>query len=95
MRHATEISVVQSIRPFLENYFRARFPRRFADDIFLYDMVAAFEVAGASDPKVQFVSDIKVLNEFTREHMHGGSQIPDPTAQRAQAKKVIRIIGHY
>jgi hypothetical protein len=58
-------------------------------------MTNDIEAAGIADPMFANVADLRALNEYTRPNMHGGGQVPDPTALRAQCKRVTGIIGTY
>lgn len=95
LTNATEVGVLQSIRPFMEDYLRARFPGRFPAQQGISDMARAIESAGTDDPLFGSVQDLLAINEYTRTSMHGGGAIPDPTALRAQCKKVVRIVSQY
>ena len=95
LKNVTEVSVLQAIRPFLEDYIRARFPGRFQELVMLDAMIGAIEGAGASDPLFPYVADLRALNEYTRPNMHGGGQAPNPDALRAQCKRVIGMVGTY
>ncbi|WP_038366275.1 AAA family ATPase [Bosea sp. UNC402CLCol] len=88
-------SVHQSIRPFLEDYLRLRFPGRFPDQCFISDMAVEIQKAGSSDPMAAHVSDLFALNEYTRPNMHGGGTNPQPTELRAHCRKVVAIVGSY
>ncbi len=88
-------TVHQAIRPFLEDYLKLRFPSRFAPLDQIHTMATVIEMAGEDDPMYEFVSDLLALNEYTRVNMHGGGQVADPNALRAQAKKVVKIVGSY
>ena len=95
LKNITEVSVLQAIRPFLEDYIRARFPGRFQPLVMLDAMIGAVEGVGAADPLFPYVADLRALNEYTRPNMHGGGQAPNPDALRAQCNRVIGIIGTY
>ncbi len=95
LKNVTEVTVLQAIRPFLEDYIRARFPGRFGELIMLSAMADEIEQSGASDPLFIHVADLRTLNEYTRPNMHGGGHVPDPNALRAQCKRVIGIVGQY
>jgi len=95
LQSVTAESLVKDLRPFLEDYMRARFPGRFATLVMLDEMTNQVESAGDSDPLYDKVSDLRALNEFTRDSMHGGAAIPNPVALRAQCKKVASLIGAY
>lgn len=91
-----EVSVQQALRPFLEDYLRARFPARFPNELtMLGDMTDEIEAAGVADPMFPHVADLRALNEYSRGGMHGGAQVPDPTALRAQCVRVLDIVGNY
>lgn len=87
--------VHQAIRPFLEDYIKARFPGRFSMQDQIFSMTEAIKAAGRDDPMFDSVEELFSLNEYTRGNMHGGAQASDPDALRAQAKKVVRIVGRY
>ena len=95
LKNVTEVSVLQAIRPFLEDYIRARFPGRFPQLAMLDAIIRAVEGVGVTDPLFQYVADLRALNEYTRPNMHGGGQAPNPDALRAQCRRVIGIIGTY
>jgi wobble nucleotide-excising tRNase len=95
LKDVTQVSVLQAIRPFLEDYIRARFPGRFSESDMLKGMNDAIRAAGGTDPLFESANDLDALNEFTRPNMHGGGTAPDPTALRAQCKRIVRIIGRY
>jgi len=88
-------SVKQAIRPFLEDYIRARFPARFEEMDMLYGMIETIEKAGSDDPLHSSLTDLIALNEYTRPNMHGGGAMPEETELRANCKKVVRIVGRY
>ncbi|MBG1233986.1 AAA family ATPase [Aestuariivirga litoralis] len=92
---ATHSSIHQEVRPFMEDFIMNRFPGRFPARTFLSDMAASIRAAGSSDPLFGDVDDIDALNEYTRPNMHGGATVTDPSALRAQCKKVQRIVGSY
>mgnify|MGYP000468055356 CR=1 FL=1 len=95
LKDETLVSVMQGLRPFLEDYLRARFPGRFQDSDHLFEMAEAIQNEGTDDPMFGSVDDILAINEYSRPSMHGGSQVPDADALSAQCKKVVRIIGKY
>lgn len=95
LRDATHLSILQAFRPFLEDYIRARFPGRFAGNQLIVGMMEIIKAAGKDDPLYGAVDDLLSLNEYSRINMHGGGQSPDPVALRAQAKKIIKIVGRY
>lgn len=95
LQDVTADSLVKDLRPFLEDYMRARFPGRFAALVMLDEMTNQVEAAGHSDPLYDRVSDLRALNEFTRDSMHGGAAVPNPVALRAQCKRVASLIGAY
>ena len=88
-------SIHQSIRPFLEDYLRLRFPGRFPDQSQIFEMTNAIDKSGQSDPLAPYVNDLLALNEYTRTNMHGGGMVPDPAELRAHCRKVVNIIGSY
>lgn len=88
-------SIHQSIRPFLEDYLRVRFPGRFPDQAHIFEMANAIQAAGASDPMAPHVADLLALNEYTRPNMHGGGATPVPTELRTHCRKVVKIVGSY
>jgi wobble nucleotide-excising tRNase len=85
----------QAIRPFLEDYMRARMPGRFGDTALISAMLPEIETAGASDPLFTAIADLSALNEYSRRYMHAGSPDPDQGELKAQCQKVIRIVGEY
>ncbi len=91
----TQMTVHQSIRPLLEDYLKLRFPDRFLSSDSLVPMINNIEEAGIEDQLYASVIDLRALNEFTRSNMHGGGQIADPNALRAQTKRVVKILGNY
>lgn len=91
----TEMTVHQSIRPLLEDYLKLRFPGRFLNSDSLVPMIKNIEDAGIDDPLYTSITDLITLNEFTRGNMHGGGQIADPNALRAQTRRVVKILGDY
>ncbi len=96
LKDQTTVSVQMAIRPFLEDYIRARFPARFPDPLRMLDgMTDEIEAAGVSDPLYAHVTTLRALNEYSRGSMHGGAQGPDPAALRGQCQKVIDIVGSY
>lgn len=95
LRDATYLSILQAIRPFLEDYIRARFPGRFTSNQLIVGMMEVIKAAGEEDPLYGAVDDLLALNEYSRINMHGGGQPPDPVALRAQAQKIIKIVGQY
>ena len=95
LKNVNELTVLQAVRPFLEDYIRARFPGRFGEMVMLDAMTTAIEDAGNSDPLFACVGDLRALNEYTRPNMHGGGQAPHSDALRAQCQRVVSIIGTY
>ena len=88
-------SVQQSIRPFLEDYLRLRFPGRFTDQAHIYDMATEIRDAGNTDPLSNHVEDLFALNEYTRPNMHGGGSAPVPGELRMHCRKVVGMVGSY
>ncbi len=95
LKDVTEVALIKDMRPFLEDYIRARYPGRFTDQKLLFKMAEAIKQAGNADPMFNSVADLISLNEYTRPNHHGGGQVPDPTELRAQCKKIVRIIDAY
>jgi wobble nucleotide-excising tRNase len=95
LKDTTDIELVQAMRPFLEDYLRARNPGRFNNMEYLSGMADAIKQAGAADPLFESVFDLLAINEYTRPEHHGGGKAPDPDELRAHSKKIIRIIGTY
>lgn len=95
LKDTTDIELVQAMRPFLEDYLRARNPGRFNDMEYLFGMADAIKRAGAADPLFDSVSDLLAINEYTRPEHHGGGKTPDPDELRAHSKRIVRIIGTY
>jgi len=91
----TELSLIQALRPFLEDYIRARFPGRFQSSDMLTAMTDAIEAAGATDAMFNSVTDLRDINEYTRPNHHGGATTPDPIELRTYCKKIVKIIGSY
>lgn len=91
----TEESLVKDLRPFVEGYIRARFPARFDTLVMLDEMTNQIESAGPDDPLYKDVSSLRAINEFARDSMHAGAQLPDPVQLRAQCKRVVSIMGAY
>ncbi len=87
-------SLTKDLRPFLEDFLKARFPGRFGD-IFLSDMAIEINKSGPDDPMYEHVETLRKINEFSRANMHGGASIPDPHELRAQCKRVVKIVGAY
>jgi wobble nucleotide-excising tRNase len=88
-------SLVKDIRPFLENYVRARCPARYDPHVMLGTMVEDIEGVGANDPLFKDVEKLRALNEYTRPYMHGSLSNPGETELRAQCKKVVSVVGSY
>lgn len=88
-------SLVKDIRPFLENYVRARCPGRYEPKVMLGEMVEDIEITGSADPLYKDVDKLRALNEYTRPYMHGSMNNPGSTELRAQCRKVISVIGSY
>lgn len=95
LQGVTAESLIKDLRPFLEDYMRARFPGRFAPLVMLDEMARQVETAGSTDPMYGRVSDLRSINEYSRDNMHGGGSMPNPAALRSQCKKVTSIIGAY
>lgn len=91
----TDVSLIQALRPFLEDYIRARYPGRFQTTDMLSAMTDAIEAAGADDAMFSAVADLRAINEYTRPNHHGGATIADPIELRTQCKKVVRIVGAF
>lgn len=88
-------SVKQSIRPFIEDYLRLRFPGRFADQAQIFEMASSIRDAGAGDPIAGFVADLFALNEYTRPNMHGGGDQPVSSELRVHCRKIVAVVGSY
>ena len=88
-------ALVKDIRPFLENYIRARCPARYGPHVMLGDMAEDIAAAGIADPLFKEAEKLFALNEYTRPYMHGSASNPSPTELRAQCRKVIGLIGAY
>lgn len=91
----TDISLIQALRPFLEDYIRARFPGRFQNNEMLTAMTDTIEAAGTDDAMFDTVADLRAINEYTRLNHHGGAAIADPTELKTFCKKIVQIIGAY
>lgn len=88
--------IVKRIRPVLETWCRNRCSHEFHDET-LGEMVQRIEQAGAVHPLFRVVEDIRDLNEFTRERMHG--EVPgapprpiDGTELRAFVRRALHIV---
>lgn len=92
---STDESLIKDLRPFLEDFIRARFPGRFASLVMLDDMAKQIEEAGSDDPLFRYISAFRAINEYSRDNMHGGASVPDPGQLRAQCKRIVSIIGSY
>jgi wobble nucleotide-excising tRNase len=88
-------SIAKDLRPFLEFYLKVRFPARFTQTAMLDAMVSEIEAAGPTDPMSAQVANMRAINEYGRDNMHGGADAPDPIALRAQCNRIVRIIGAY
>lgn len=88
-------SLIKDLRPFIEDFIRARFPGRFGTLVMLDAMTTAIEEAGVDDPLYKDVAALRAINEYSRDSMHGGGMRPDPGQLRAQCKRVVSIIGSY
>ncbi len=95
LKDVTLMGLVQAMRPFCEDYLRARYPGRFGDKQMLASMTDDIENAGPADAMHAMVGDLRAINEYTRPEHHGGGQIPEKTELRAQAQRIIRMIGSY
>ncbi|HEY1926650.1 MAG TPA: AAA family ATPase [Caulobacteraceae bacterium] len=87
-------SLVKELRPFSEDYLRNRFPGRFGPLVMLDQMATEIE-AVPDDPMLPHVAELRAINEYTRDYMHGGASNPDPGALRSQCKRLVKIIGSY
>jgi wobble nucleotide-excising tRNase len=88
-------SVIKILRPFSEDFVRARFPARFAPLIMLDGMTDEIEAAGVDDPLFQHVARFRAVNEYSRDHMHAGAPPIDPVQLRAQCKRIVGFLGQY
>lgn len=95
LKDSNEESLIKDIRPFLEDFIRARFPGRFADLTMLDAMTDEIELAGVDDPMFKDVRSLRALNEYSRSYMHGGAPPPDHGQLRAQCQRVMTIVGAY
>lgn len=95
LRDASVNDIVKSIRPFLEDYIRARYPGRFQNGEMIVAMCEAINAAGGADALFGTIADLLALNEYSRVNMHGGGSTPDPVALRAQCRRIVRIVGAY
>jgi wobble nucleotide-excising tRNase len=91
----TAESLIKDLRPFMEDFLRARFPGRFARLVMLDGMTKCIEEAGKADPFYHHLPFLRALNEYTRDNMHAGASLPDPIQLRAQCKKIIKVMGSY
>lgn len=88
-------SVVKRLRPFAEDFIRARFPGRFASLVMLDAMANDIDTTGASDPLYNDVPAFKAINEYSRDHMHANSPPVNPAELRAQCRRIVAFLGHY
>lgn len=95
LKGSTHENLIKDLRPFLEDFIRARFPGRFGSLVMLDDMAKQIEAVGLGDPLFKCVSAFRAINEYSRDSMHGGASIPDPGQLRAQCKRIVSIIGSY
>ncbi|BEV44561.1 AAA family ATPase [Afipia carboxidovorans] len=91
----TAENLIKDLRPFLEDFIRARFPGRFDPLIMLDEMTNQIEAAGPDDPFHKHVAEFRAINEYSRDNMHAGASVPDPGQLRAQCKRINKIIGSY
>lgn len=95
LKDYNELSLVLALRPFLEDYIRARYPGRFQNNAMLSAMTDEIENAGNIDAMFTSVADMRAINEHTRPFHHGGATVADPTELRAHCKIVVRVIGAF
>lgn len=88
-------SLVKELRPFTEEFVKLRYPGRFGPLVMLEAMADEIAAAGQGDPLFKDVADLKALNVYSRQYMHGGAAPPDPDQLRAQCGRIVDIIGHY
>lgn len=92
---SSEETLIKDLRPFLEDFVRARFPSRFAPLVMLDAMTNEIEASGQGDPFFRNVSAFRAINEYSRDNMHAGGSVPDPGQLRAQCKRINSIVGSY
>ncbi len=91
----------RSLRPFLEDYLRQRFPGEFGAEDWLGSMAERIESA---DPAASLacmkpsLSDIKVIAKATNHRHHGsthapGDEVLNATSTELYAKKALKVIG--
>ncbi|MCX7318861.1 MAG: AAA family ATPase [Hyphomicrobiales bacterium] len=93
LKGSTPETLVKDLRPFLEDYVRARYPGRFAPLVMLDEMTTEIERSGISDSLYGSISDLRAINEYSRDNMHGGASIPDADQLRGQCRRVCAIMG--
>ena len=88
-------SLVKDLRPFLEDFLKARFPGRFAALDMLDGMATIIEQAGPDDHAFKDVTTFREINIYTRDHMHAGASAPNPGELRAKCRRIIKVVGSY
>jgi wobble nucleotide-excising tRNase len=88
-------ALAKDLRPFAENFIKARFPGRFGPLEMLDAMIDQIEAAGNGDPMFKNVANLRAINEYNRDNMHGGAAHPQPTELQSQCKRIVRIVGNY
>ena len=94
-------AAARSLRPFLEDYLRQRFPGEFAVDDWLGSMADRIDAAGPSDPlavmKVR-LGDIRLVAKVTNPRHHGsthaiGAEALNSSNTEIYAKKALAILN--
>jgi hypothetical protein len=95
LQNVTVEALIKDLRPFLEDFIKARFPGRFGPLIMLDDMANQIQAAGPDDPFYLHVSAFRAINQYSRDNMHGGGKAPDPEQLRSQCKRICAVVGAY
>jgi hypothetical protein len=91
----------QSLRPFLEDYLRQRFPGEFATDDWLGAMVDRIDSAGPTSSLACMkpnLPDIRAIARATNPRHHGsthasGDESLNATSTELYGKKVLKMVG--
>ncbi|MDZ4178103.1 MAG: AAA family ATPase [Coriobacteriia bacterium] len=91
----------RSLRPFLEDYLRQRFPGSFAVDEWLGQMADRIDSSGPEDPLDSMkprLSDIRLIAKATNPRHHGSSHAPGAeqltaTSTEIYARKALSVVS--
>lgn len=89
---------IRTLRPFLEQFLRLRFPGVFPEGHWLGDMIGAIRKSAFGNSLAQaqsILSELEAINEYSKTHHHGNDTDPEPiddSELQGYVKRTLKIV---